>query len=85
MYQVANRENKCSETNVNSKSDIESVLLTKLFHRQMQHLEMRVTSDIAHILSILQQQQQQQSSVSPSQMDSDQVSDYFDQLESFSF
>ncbi|XP_063843736.1 potassium voltage-gated channel unc-103-like isoform X24 [Scylla paramamosain] len=41
------------------------------FSRQMQHLEMRVTSDIGHILSILQQQQQQ-SSVSPSQMDSDQ-------------
>ncbi|XP_050719630.1 potassium voltage-gated channel unc-103-like isoform X23 [Eriocheir sinensis] len=41
------------------------------FSRQMQHLENRVTSDIAHILSILQQQQQQ-SSVSPSQMDSDQ-------------
>ncbi|KAG0721759.1 Potassium voltage-gated channel subfamily H member 6 [Chionoecetes opilio] len=41
------------------------------FSRQMQHLEMRVTSDVAHILTILQQQQQQ-SSVSPSQMDSDQ-------------
>ncbi|XP_042228989.1 potassium voltage-gated channel subfamily H member 6-like isoform X9 [Homarus americanus] len=44
--------------------------------RQMQHLEMRVTSDIAHILALLQQQQQHQqhqhTSVSPSQMDSDQ-------------
>ncbi|XP_069166937.1 potassium voltage-gated channel unc-103 isoform X5 [Procambarus clarkii] len=47
--------------------------------RQMQHLEMRmtsdiahVTSDIAHILALLQQQQHQHTSVSPSQMDSDQ-------------
>nr|XP_053642097.1 uncharacterized protein LOC128695454 isoform X3 [Cherax quadricarinatus] len=40
------------------------------FSRQMQHLEMRVTSDIAHILALLQQQQR--TSVSPSQMDSDQ-------------
>ncbi|XP_069166938.1 potassium voltage-gated channel unc-103 isoform X6 [Procambarus clarkii] len=49
------------------------------FSRQMQHLEMRmtsdiahVTSDIAHILALLQQQQHQHTSVSPSQMDSDQ-------------
>ncbi|XP_069974876.1 potassium voltage-gated channel unc-103 [Penaeus vannamei] len=44
--------------------------------RQMQHLEARVTSDIAQILLLLQQQQQhqqnQQNSVSPSQLDSDQ-------------
>lgn len=46
------------------------------FSRQMQHLEARVTSDIAQILLLLQQQQQhqqnQQNSVSPSQLDSDQ-------------
>ncbi|XP_068205687.1 potassium voltage-gated channel unc-103 isoform X10 [Palaemon carinicauda] len=40
--------------------------------RQMQHLEARVTTDIAQILNLLQQQHQQQTSVSPSQIDFDQ-------------
>ncbi|XP_068205691.1 potassium voltage-gated channel unc-103 isoform X13 [Palaemon carinicauda] len=42
------------------------------FSRQMQHLEARVTTDIAQILNLLQQQHQQQTSVSPSQIDFDQ-------------
>ncbi|XP_063843726.1 potassium voltage-gated channel unc-103-like isoform X15 [Scylla paramamosain] len=64
-------EGQHSGTHSHSREVVEVNLRLDAITRQMQHLEMRVTSDIGHILSILQQQQQQ-SSVSPSQMDSDQ-------------
>ncbi|XP_045121544.1 potassium voltage-gated channel subfamily H member 2-like isoform X3 [Portunus trituberculatus] len=64
-------EGQHSATHSHSREVVEVNLRLDAITRQMQHLEMRVTSDIGHILSILQQQQQQ-SSVSPSQMDSDQ-------------